>query len=154
MRTLAAAGLLAGALALGGVRASAQVGDVPAAPSIISMSLMEALVAVDRPELAGVFAYVPAEQDTVAFADFLLRDRPGLKAFLKKVEKDRKAFGVINAWDKDVCLHLVAATAGGGAPLGLRPLSKSQLDRVSRLSLAGGVTLQFLVERRAAEGRR
>ncbi|MBI2362011.1 MAG: hypothetical protein HYV15_01310 [Elusimicrobia bacterium] len=118
------------------------------------MSLMEALVAVDRPELAGVFAYVPPEQDAVAFADFLLRDRAGLKAFLKKAEKDRKAFGVINAWDKDVCLHLVAATAGGGAPMGLRPLSKSQLDRVSRLSLAGGVTLQFLVERRAAEGLR
>ena len=154
MRKSAAAAVLAGALAFGAPCASAQTDSRgPAAPGIISMSLMEGLVAVGRPELAGVFAYVPSEQDTVAFADLLLRDRSALKAFLKKADKDRKAFGVINAWDKDVCLHIVAATAGSGQA-GLRPLSKSQLDRVSSLSLTNGVALQFIVERRAAGGRR
>lgn len=152
MRQAALAAALLGAAALGGPVASAQYlgGAAPSAPGIINMSLMEALVAVKHPELAGVFAYVPEGQSTVAMADFLLRDHDSLKRFLKKVEGEQKRLKLVNGWDKEVCLHIVAATANQTVPPGAEPLTKRLYDRVSLLSLAQGVPLELLIQRRAA----
>lgn len=148
-RAVLAALLLAPAF--GGARAAAQYmgGAAPSAPGIISMSLMEALVAVEHPELAGIFAYVPEQQTAVAMADFLMRDHASLKRYLKRVEKDARKLKVVNGWDKEVCLHIVAATANHTVPPGAKPLKKSLYDRVSNLSLAQGVSLQIILQRRA-----
>ena len=146
-RAVLAALLLASAV--GGARAQYMGGAAPSAPGIINMSLMEALVAIEHPELAGVFAYVPDAQTAVATADFLMRDHGSLKRFLKKVEADHRKLKVVNGWDKEVCLHIVAATANHTVPPGAEPLSKRLFDRVSSLSLAQAVPLQVILQRRA-----
>lgn len=136
--------------AFGGARAQYMGGAAPSAPGIISMSLMEGLVAIKHPELAGVFAYVPESQTAVAMADFLMRDHAALKKFLKKVEAEQKALKLVNGWDKEVCLHIVAATSNRTVPPGAEALSKGLFDRVSLMSLAQGVPLELLIQRRAA----
>lgn len=144
--------VLAGLLlvpAFGGARAQYMGGAAPSAPSIIGMSLMEALVAVRHPELAGVFAYVPDSQSAVAMADYLMRDHEALKRFLKKVEGDQRALKLVSGWDKEVCLHIVAATSNRTVPPGAEPLSKKLYDRVSLMSLAQGVPLEIVLQRRA-----
>ncbi len=128
-------------------------GQAPAAPNIIDMSVVEALVAIQRPELAGIFTYVPESQLSVAMADFLLRDGPSLKRFIKKGEKDLKQTKAVNQWDKEVYLHLVAAGSGGMSIPGVEPLKKNLVDRVSRLSLSQGIPLQLLVQQRGAARR-
>ncbi|TBR22767.1 hypothetical protein EPO15_07350 [bacterium] len=147
-RAVALALLLAAALP--GARAQYLGGAVPSAPGIINMSLMEALVAIKHPELAGVFAYVPDAQTSVAMADFLMREHGALKRFLKKVEADHKKLKLVNGWDKEVCLHIVAATANRTVPPGAEALSKRLYDRVSLMSLAVGVPLEVVIQRRAA----
>ena len=128
-------------------------GQSPAAPNIIDMSVVEVLVAIERPELAGIFTYVPEPQLAVAMADFLLRDQASLKRFIKKGEKDLKQAKAVNQWDKEVYLHLVAAGSGGMSIPGVQPMKKSLLDRVSLLSLSQGIPLQLLVQQRTAARR-
>ena len=151
MRRAAVLTFLFGALALAGAPGSAQYmgGAAPSAPGIINMSLMEALVAVKHPELAGVFSYVPDAQTTVAMADFLLRDHDSLKRFLKRVDADYRSVKLVNGWDKEVCLHIVAATANRSVPPGAQELSKRLYDVVARLSLSPGVPLEIIIQRRA-----
>lgn len=123
-------------------------GAAPSAPSIINMSLMDALVAIKHPELAGVFSFVPDSQATMAMADFLMRDHDSLKRFLKMAEADMKKLKIINGWDKEVCLHIVAASANENLPPGAKRLSKRLSDRVSILSLAPGMPLEVVMQRR------
>ena len=123
-------------------------GAAPSAPNIINMSLMDALVAIKHPELAGVFSFVPDGQSTMAMADFLMRDHASLKRFLKAAEADQKKLKMINGWDKEVCLHIVAAASNQTVPPGAERLSKSLYDRVSMLSLAQGMPLQVIMQRR------
>jgi len=147
-RAALAALLFASALAGAEGRAQFMGGAAPTAPSIINMSLMDALVIIRHPELAGVFSFVPDAQSTMAMADLLLRDHASLKRFLKAIEADQKKVKVINGWDKEVCLHIVAATANQTLPPGAERLSKRLFDRVSLLSLAQGVPLQVIMQRR------
>lgn len=148
MKRIAALAVLLAVLS--GAEGSAQYmgGAVPAAPNIINMSLMDALVAIRRPELAGVFSFVPDSQSTMAMADLLMRDHASLKRFLKMVEADQKKLKVINAWDKEVCLHIVAAAAHQTVPPGAERLSKRLSDRVSIMSLMSGVPLEVVMQRR------
>ncbi|MBI3297556.1 MAG: hypothetical protein HYZ75_05300 [Elusimicrobia bacterium] len=148
MREFLAAAVLAAFLA-GPSRAQFMNSDAPAMPQLINMSVIEALVATDHAELAGVFAFVPEGAAPLALADYLLRKPDALKGFVKKGEADLKTTQVINNWDKEVFLHLVAATAGGASVPGVKPVKKSLVDRISRLSLATGVPLEVLVQRRA-----
>ena len=136
--------------AFGGARAQFMGGAVPTAPSIINMSLMDALVVIRHPELAGVFSFVPDAQSAMAMADLLLRDHAALKRFIKATEADQKKFKVINGWDKEVCLHIVAATSNQTLPPGTERLSRGLYDRVSLMSLATGVPLEVILQRRAA----
>lgn len=155
MTRAAALPALAGALLLSAVRAPAQItlgAAAPAAPGIINMSLMDALVVIRHPELAGVFSYVPEQQSTVAMADYLLRDPSSLKRWLKKVEADLDKLKVVDGWDKEVCLHIIAAAPAGSSLPGAKPLPKRLYDRVARVSLAQAVPLQVILQRRA-EGR-
>lgn len=137
-------------LAGGAARAQFQLGAGAAPqPGIINMSLMEALVVIRRPELAGVFSYVPEAQSTVAMADYLLRDPASLKRWVKKAEADLDKLKVVDGWDKEVCLHIVAAAPLGTAPPGAKPLPKRLFDRIARISLAQAVPLQVILQRRA-----
>jgi hypothetical protein len=85
----------------------------------------------------------------MAMADFLMRDHDSLKRFLKALELDLKKLKIVNGWDKEVCLHIVAATANHTVPPGAKPLKKGLYDRVTSLSLAQGVPLQIILQRRA-----
>lgn len=145
-----AAALLLAALLAPAVRGQTPAGD-RATGRFIDSSLMEALVAMDRPELAGIFAFVPDADARVAMADFLLRDPAALKRFIKKAERDLREAKAVNVWDKEVLLHIVAATAEGGIP-GVPQPKKETLSRVSALSLAVGVPRDVLAEQRARQG--
>lgn len=148
MKRAAALAVLLGVLS--GTQGSAQYlgGTAPSAPNIINMSLMDALVAIKHPELAGVFSFVPDSQAPMAMADFLMRDHASLKRYLKMVEADRKKLQIITAWDKEVCLHIVAAASNQNLPPGTERLSKRLTDRVSSLSLAPGMPLEVVMQRR------
>ena len=148
--------LLAAALAAllaPAVRGQAPAGEAPAAGRFIDASLMEALVAVEHPELAGIFAFVPDASAPLAMADFLLRDPDALKRFIKKGERDLREAQVINQWDKEVLLHIVTATASGGNIPGLPPVKKAVIIRLSGLSLANGVPREVMLQHRVRGGR-
>jgi hypothetical protein len=115
---------------------------------IVNLSLVEALSAVEKPELAGIFGFVPEANAPFALADFLMRDRSSLKRFIKKCREDYKVAQGVNAWDKQVLLFLVGLN--GSAPMmGLKPMPESWMDRVNDLALAPGLPLQIIVQRRS-----
>ncbi|HAH08019.1 MAG TPA: hypothetical protein DCM05_16085 [Elusimicrobia bacterium] len=116
-------------------------------PQVIDLSLVEALVAVKRTELAGIFGFVPEAVSSLAFADYLMRQPKALKLFVKKVEKDKKVARGISVWDRQVLLHLVSIDASGGA-LGVKKIEKKMMDRISVLSLSEELLLETIVQRR------
>lgn len=150
MRTWTLAAAVAfGALAAGraGAQAPAAV-EAPQQPQIINLSLLEALLAVKAQELAGVFGFVEEKNAPAAFADYLFHNRPALKRFVKKGERDSKQAGGVNEWDKQVYLYLLGINASAMLPQGYSRLSSSWVDRLSTLSLAPGLTLSELTARR------
>lgn len=129
--------------------AGAQQGQSAALPQqtqIINFSLLEALTAIGEPELAGFFGYVPEAASAPAFADYLLRRRPALKRFVKRVEKDLKETGAVNEWDRHVCLYLLMITQSPAA--GDDGLTGSWAQRVGALALAQGLPLDHIQLRR------
>lgn len=78
---------------------------------LINLSCMEALVAVGRRELAGIFYFVPEKDAPQAFADFLMHDKKALKLFVAKVAKDKKAAGGIAAWDRETLTYALTLYA-------------------------------------------
>lgn len=114
---------------------------------LINLNLIEALVSIKEESLAGLFSYIPEADAAPAFADYLYRNSGALKLFLKKGEKDLKAAGGINEWDKQVYLYLVTINANGPAS-GAAVLPAKLLDRVSTLSLAPGLPLSEFTMRR------
>lgn len=148
MRLLRGA-LLAGLLAAP-LRAQPQGAVAP--PQIIDLNLVEALVAVRRPELGGIFAFVPAEHAPLALADYLIQDRRALKLFLKKGRKDFEEVQGVNEWDKKVLLYLVGM-ASGPLPPGIKPVPKKVVKEIGALSLAQPLPLQIMTQRRAERKR-
>ena len=63
------------------------------AQDMLSGSLIEALKAIEKPELGGVFTYVGAKNAPRAFADLVARDLKALKRYTGKLMKDLKAAG-------------------------------------------------------------
>lgn len=142
-----AAGLLAamaaGAAAQPPVPGTAQGG-------VVNLSLVEALVAVDAQDLAGVFSFIPEDQAPMALADYLMHDRKALKRFVRKGEADLKRSQGINEWDKKVLLYLVGMDSQALLPLGIERIPPSWRARVNALSLAPALPLNIIVQQRAA----
>ena len=75
---------------------------------VLNLSCMEALVAIGRRELAGIFYFVPEKDAPQAFADFLMHDKKSLKLFVAKVAKDKKAAAGVAAWDRETLTLAIA----------------------------------------------
>ena len=116
---------------------------------VIGLSLLEALVAIEHTDLAGIFGFVPEQASSFAMADFLMRDHKSLKLFVKKCEKDSKKANAISIWEKQVLLHLVTIDASGAEAMGMKKIPAGWMDRVNTLSLAEGLPLEIVVQRRA-----
>ncbi|HBL18065.1 MAG: hypothetical protein A2X36_08870 [Elusimicrobia bacterium GWA2_69_24] len=146
-RAWLAAGLLA-ALAAGAAAQPQTPGT--AQGGVINLSLVDALVAVDAQDLAGVFSFIPEEQTPMAMADYLMHDHKALKKFVRKGERDLKLSQGINEWDKKVLLFLVGMNSQPLLPLGIARVSPAWRARVNALSLAQALPLNIIVQQRAA----
>jgi hypothetical protein len=113
---------------------------------------MEALATVQRPELAGLFAFIPPEAAPLAFADFLLRDQAALKRFVREAEKDAKSFGGIADWEKRTFLFLVGINASGQMAGGAAGVPRKWMSRVNELSLKPAMSYDELAQRRRGRG--
>ena len=117
------------------------------AQEILSGSLIEALAAVGKPELGGVFTYVGEKNAPTAFADLIARDKKAMKRYTAKLEADRKAAGGLTAWDHEVCATLVNHYAGGSMP-GIQKPDAKRLKTLNACVLAPVMELQEIVMRR------
>ncbi len=143
---------LLGALILASAPGRAQ--NAPAAVAVqapqaqlINLSLMEALVALDAQDLAGIFGFVPEASASVALADYLMHNRTALKKFVRKGEKDLKALGGVNAWDRLVFMHIMQMN-NSPLPPGIERLPAKMEYKVSTLVLAPPLTLEEINGRR------
>lgn len=115
--------------------------------NILSGSLIEALQAVEKPELGGVFTYVDAKNAPTAFADLVARDAKAMKRYTSKLMSDLKAAGGLTAWDHQVCATLVNYYAGVAMPGIKRPDAK-RLKALNDCVLSPVMELAVIVERR------
>jgi hypothetical protein len=118
------------------------------AQEILSGSLIEALTAIGKPELGGVFTYVGDRNAPRAFADLVARDAKAMKNYTSKLGDDRKAGGGLTAWDHEVCATLVTYYAGGGAMPGVKKPDAKRLKALNDCVLSPVVELQEIVSRR------
>lgn len=139
LRSILAACLLASPL-LAATAARAQ--------DILSGSLIEALIAVGKPELGGVFTYVGAQNSPRAFADLIARDSKAMKRYTGKIMDDRKAAGGLTAWDHEVCAVLVNHYAGAAMP-GIKKPDEKRLKALNDCVLTPVMELQEIVTRRS-----
>jgi hypothetical protein len=117
------------------------------AQEMLSGSLIEALTAVKKPELGGVFTYVGDKNAPQAFADLIARDSKAMKLYTAKVTDDRKAAGGITAWDHQVCATLVTHYAGAEMP-GLKKPDAKRLKALNECVLSPVMELQEIVLKR------
>ena len=139
-------GMLAAALWASGSTAQA---PIPAQTYIISLSLVEALVAIDKTGLSAVFSFVPEQNAPMALATYLMGDHGALKRFLKKCRNDYGAAQGINEWDKQVLLYLVGLDASGLSAAGMKKVPEKLMTKVAETSLLPGLPLEVVVQKRA-----
>jgi hypothetical protein len=139
LRALLAVGLLASPL-LAATAAHAQ--------EMLSGSLIEALAAVGKSELGGVFTYVGDKNAPSAFADLIARDLKAMKRYTNKLSDDRKAAGGLTPWDHQVCATLVNYYAGVPMP-GIKKPDDKRLKALNDCVLSSVVELSVIVERRS-----
>ena len=137
------------ALASEGAALAAAVAAPPAPQggSMVSLSLVEALAAVERPELAGLFSFLPPQNASYAFGDLMTRDPKALKAYAAKLKSDLKAAGGLTEWDHEVCATIVNLYAGQGALVNQKPKAKI-MSIVNDCVLAPVLDLREIVARR------
>jgi len=137
--TLAAAVVL-----LAGAWAAA---ETPRSGQLLNLSCMEALVAIDEANLAGVFSFVPEKDGSAAFADLVVHNPKAMKKYLAKVEGDLKAVGGISVWDREALAFALSIYA---SPLGgtLEKPSAKAMARLAELAQAPGLTLGEMTARR------
>jgi len=138
-RLLLAAAVFASSL-LAGTAARAQ--------DMLSGSLIEALAAVGKPELGGVFTYVGDKNAPVAFADLIARDPKAMKRYTAKLAVDKKAAGGLTAWDHQVCATLVNHYAGAGEMPGIKKPDAKRLKALNDCVLTPVMELQDIVQAR------
>lgn len=151
-RILALAVLLAApAPALGAQAAAAPapkaVPATSAGPAVVNLSLIEAIAAIELPQVTGLFAFIAEQDASFAFADLIARDPKAMKKYLKKLADDKKVSSGITDWDHQVCATLVNLYASTmGSMLG-RP-SEKQSKFINECVLAPVVPLSEIVTRR------
>ena len=114
---------------------------------ILSGSLIDALRAIEKPELGGVFTYVGEENAPRAFADLIARDLKAMKRYTGKLAADRKVADGLTPWDHQVCAILVNYYAGVEMPGIKRPDAK-RLKALNECVLSPVVELKVIVEKR------
>ena len=127
----------------------------PAAPApaaeangnLLSGPLIEALIAIEKPELGGVFSYVSDKNAPRAFADLVARDPKSMKRYADKLKADIKIAGGTTAWDHEVCATLVTYYAGPPA-LGLKAPDAKRMKTLNESVLSPVKELQEIVSRR------
>lgn len=118
------------------------------AQEMLSGSLIEALTAVGKPELGGVFTYVGDKNAPRAFADLIARDPKAMKRYTGKIMDDLKAAGGLTAWDHEVCATLVNHYAGAVEMPGIKKPDAKRLKALNDCVLAPVMELQDIVMRR------
>lgn len=118
------------------------------AQDMLSGSLIEALQAVEKPELGGVFTYIGTQNAPRAFADLIARDKKAMKRYTGKLMKDLKAAGGLTAWDHEVCATLVNHYAGGGDMPGIKKPDAKRLKALNDCVLSPVMELHDIVSRR------
>jgi len=114
---------------------------------VVNLSLVDALAAIEEPQLGGIFSFIPEKNSTFAFADLLARDKKALKRYLVKLKADLKGAGGLTGWDHEVCATLVNLYA---SPLGAsfqKPDAK-KMSQVNECVLSQVVSLADVVARR------
>ena len=119
--------------------------QAPAGAQVLNLSCVEALVAINQPNLAGVFSFVPEKDAPAAFADLVVHDRKALKKWIAKLEKDNKIGGV-SPWDHEAAVFALQIYASPIAETIDKPGEFK--DRLSMLVLAPVLTLEELTARR------
>jgi hypothetical protein len=122
-------------------------GTAVRAQEMLSAVLIEALAAIDKPELGGLFTYVGQKNAPVAFADLVARDAKSMKRYTGKLDDDRKAAGGLTAWDHEVCATLVNHYAGGSMP-GIKKPDAKRMKSLNTCVLSPVMELQDIVARR------
>lgn len=151
-RALALAALLAAPAPVLGAQAAAAPAPkaVPAAsagPAVVNLSLIEAIAAIELPQVTGLFAFIAEQDAPFAFADLIARDPKAMKKYLNKLADDKKLSSGITDWDHQVCATLVNLYASSmGAMLG-RPTEKHS-KFINECVLAPVVPLSEIVSRR------
>ena len=156
MRTLSAAAAAVVLLASTVVAADAprqgpaiQVGETApmASGGVVDLSLIEALGALKKPELAGLFSFINPKDAPFAFGDMLARDGKSLKRYLYKLDDDKEAANGLSPWDHEVCAAMVNLY---NSPMGAsfeKPKAKL-MSKINQCVLSAVVPLQEIVSRR------
>lgn len=127
--------------------AAAAFGEPPKSMQMINLSCMEALVAIDQADLAGVFSFIQEKDGPAAFADLVVHDKYALKKFLGKVEKDYKLVAGVSSWDHDVIQFALSIYMSPLAETLHNP-GKKVIARMGELLAAPARTLQEIATRR------
>lgn len=132
----------------GSLSAQGEGQQLPVQTQIINLSLLEALVAIQATDLAGVFGFIPEDQSAMAMADYLMHNHRALKKFVKKGERDFKEVQGVNDWDKQVLLYLIGINNSVSLPVGVERIPAGLMRRINELGLAPGLPLQIMVQKR------
>ena len=118
------------------------------AQEMLSGSLIEALAAINKPELGGVFTYVGGQNSPRAFADLVARDSKAMKRYTGKLDDDCKAAGGLTAWDHEVCATLVNHYAGNTVMPGIKRPDTKRLKALNDCVLSAVLEFQDVASRR------
>lgn len=152
MRALAVAVLLASpasALAadVAARPAATRIPTSSAGPSVVNLSLIEGIAAIELPQVTGLFSFIAEQDASFAFADLVARDPKAMKRYLNKLRDDKKLSNGLTSWDHEVCATLVNLYASSlGAALN-KPKQKD-FDFINECVLAPVVPLSEIVSRR------
>lgn len=159
MKTILAAVLLAAVSARPSAAAEPAVPTAAAAPTAAatssrnampgesSVALSEALGAIGKSEILGLFAFIAERDSAIAFADLLSRDKRALKDYAKKTAADLKSVGGLSAWDHEVCASLVNFYASSHSGGSARPDEK-RMRTINECVLSPLMTMQDVMIRR------
>ena len=121
--------------------------EPPSGGSMLNLSCMEALSAVQAGWLSGVFTFIPEKDSTLAFADMVVRNKLIRRKYVAKLMRDHAAARGITVWDHEVVMHILGIYSSPLASLLEKP-DPTTSDRLNMLGLAPTMTLAEMNARR------